>query len=61
MHDWRLYSSADLVNWKDHGSPMSAKTFAWARGDAWAAASKDYDTLLFGAPKLSFQALIFCQ
>ena len=36
MRDWRVYSSTDLVHWKDHGSPMSAKTFAWARSDAWA-------------------------
>lgn len=36
MRDWRVYSSTDLVNWKDHGSPMSARTFAWARSDAWA-------------------------
>ena len=25
-----------MVNWTDHGSPLSWKTFAWARGDAWA-------------------------
>jgi beta-xylosidase len=36
MRDWRCYSSDDLVRWKDHGSPLSAKAFAWARGDAWA-------------------------
>jgi beta-xylosidase len=37
MNEWRLYSSADMVNWTDHGSPLSYKTFRWARGDAWAA------------------------
>lgn len=37
MNDWRLYSTADMVNWTDHGSPISYKTFNWARGDAWAA------------------------
>ena len=36
MRDWRVYSSNDLIHWKDHGSPMSTKTFAWARSDAWA-------------------------
>lgn len=36
MNDWRVYSSDDMVNWHDHGAPMSVKTFAWARGDAWA-------------------------
>ncbi|MFL5305787.1 MAG: glycoside hydrolase family 43 protein [Polyangia bacterium] len=37
MNDWRAYSSTDMVNWTDHGSPMSYHTFGWARGDAWAA------------------------
>ncbi|GID90677.1 family 43 glycosylhydrolase [Amorphoplanes digitatis] len=36
MKDWRVYSSADMVNWTDHGSPMSLATFAWASKDAWA-------------------------
>jgi arabinoxylan arabinofuranohydrolase len=36
MRDWRVYSSADMVNWTDHGSPMSLTTFAWASADAWA-------------------------
>jgi beta-xylosidase len=36
MRDWRCYSSADLVHWQDHGFPMSVKTFAWAKSDAWA-------------------------
>lgn len=36
MNDWRVYSSADMVNWTDHGSPLSYKTFSWAKGDAWA-------------------------
>jgi hypothetical protein len=37
MNEWRLYSSDDMVNWTDHGSPLSYKTFHWASGDAWAA------------------------
>src|SRR5262249_11509178 len=37
MNEWRVYSSTDMVNWTDHGSPMSYHTFAWATGDAWAA------------------------
>lgn len=37
MNDWRVYSSADMVNWTDHGSPMSLSTFSWADGRAWAA------------------------
>ncbi|MDG4785321.1 family 43 glycosylhydrolase [Micromonospora sp. WMMD1102] len=36
MRDWRVFSSADMVNWTDHGSPMSLATFAWASADAWA-------------------------
>ncbi|ORY11352.1 putative xylanase 7 [Clohesyomyces aquaticus] len=36
MKDWHLYSSADMANWQDHGSPMSLKTFSWASANAWA-------------------------
>lgn len=36
MNDWRVYSSDDMVNWTDHGVALSAKTFEWAKGDAWA-------------------------
>lgn len=36
MNDWRLYSTEDMVNWTDHGVVISAKTFDWATGDAWA-------------------------
>jgi hypothetical protein len=36
MKEWRVYSSADMVNWTDHGSPMSLATFSWASKDAWA-------------------------
>ncbi len=36
MNDWRCYSSTDMVNWTDHGSPLKATTFSWAKGDAWA-------------------------
>jgi arabinoxylan arabinofuranohydrolase len=36
MKDWRCYSSTDMVNWTDHGSPLSLKTFSWAEKDAWA-------------------------
>lgn len=37
MDEWRVYSSADMVNWTDHGSPLSQSSFAWADGRAWAA------------------------
>jgi arabinoxylan arabinofuranohydrolase len=36
MNDWRCYSTKDMVNWTDHGSPLSYNTFSWAQGDAWA-------------------------
>ncbi|MAX00499.1 MAG: carbohydrate-binding protein [Sphingomonas sp.] len=38
MLDWRLYSSTDMVNWTDRGSPASLRTFPWAKQDngAWA-------------------------
>ena len=36
MNDWRLYSTVDMVNWTDLGSPASYRTFSWGTGDAWA-------------------------
>jgi arabinoxylan arabinofuranohydrolase len=36
MREWRVWSSVDMVNWTDHGSPMSLATFSWASSDAWA-------------------------
>ena len=36
MTDWRLFSTADMVNWQDHGSPLSLKSFSWAKANAWA-------------------------
>jgi arabinoxylan arabinofuranohydrolase len=36
MREWRVWSSSDMVNWTDHGSPMSLATFSWASADAWA-------------------------
>ena len=39
MKDWQLYSTTDMVNWTYRGTPISTKTFQWAKqGDnAWAA------------------------
>lgn len=37
MNDWKLYSTDDMVNWTEHPTPLSFKTFEWAGGDAWAA------------------------
>jgi len=36
MNEWRVYSSTDMVNWTDSGSPLNYQTFSWASGDAWA-------------------------
>ncbi len=36
MKDWRVWSTTDMVNWTDHGSPLSLSTFSWAKSDAWA-------------------------
>lgn len=37
MTKWRVLSSTDMVNWTDHGSPISLESFEWARDRAWAA------------------------
>jgi len=36
MKEWRCYSTKDMVNWTDEGSPLSVKDFSWAESDAWA-------------------------
>jgi len=36
MNDWRLYSTEDMVNWTDHGSPAGLRTFNWSTDNAWA-------------------------
>lgn len=36
MKEWRVWSSADLVNWTDHGSPLNLASFRWASANAWA-------------------------
>lgn len=36
MHEWLVYSSDNMTDWKEHHSPLKAKDFAWAKGDAWA-------------------------
>ncbi len=36
MKDWKCYSSTDMVNWTDRGTPLAVSAFSWAKGDAWA-------------------------
>ena len=38
MKNYLLYTSTDMVNWRDRGVMASLKTFSWATGNgAWAA------------------------
>jgi beta-xylosidase len=37
MPDWLVFSTTDMVNWKNHGVCLSPKTFSWATSDAYAA------------------------
>ncbi|WP_460432755.1 glycoside hydrolase family 43 protein [Arachidicoccus ginsenosidivorans] len=36
MNDWKVFSSVDMVNWTSRGTPLSLKTFSWAKKNAWA-------------------------
>lgn len=36
MNDWRLFSTADMANWTDHGCPLAQCDFTWADDRAWA-------------------------
>ena len=36
MQEWRIYSTEDMVNWTDHGSPLALESFRWADDRAWA-------------------------
>lgn len=36
MKEWRVWSSDDMVNWTDHGSPLNLASFTWASSNAWA-------------------------
>ena len=37
MNEWLVYSSSDMVHWKEHPVPLKPTDFKWASGDAWAA------------------------
>ena len=37
MDEWLVYSSTDMVTWKEHPVPLKPADFSWAKGDAWAA------------------------
>ena len=36
MQEWRVYSTRDMVNWQDPGSPLALESFSWADDRAWA-------------------------
>ncbi len=36
MQEWRVYSTTDMVNWRDHGSPLAIEDFTWGDDRAWA-------------------------
>jgi hypothetical protein len=36
MREWHVYSTADTVNWTDHGVRMTLADFPWANRNAWA-------------------------
>ena len=37
MNEWLVYSTADMVHFKEHPVPLKTTDFKWAKGDAWAA------------------------
>lgn len=47
MLDWRLFSSKDMVNWTDHGSPLSLRDFSWVNSRAWAGHTIERDGKFF--------------
>ena len=47
MYEWRLYSTTDMVNWTDHGTPLDLASFTWADDRAWAAQCIERDGHFF--------------
>ena len=47
MQEWRVYSTRDMVNWQDHGSPLALESFAWADDRAWASQCVERDGKFF--------------
>ena len=43
MQEWRVYSTDDMVNWLDHGSPLALESFSWADDRAWASQCVERD------------------
>jgi beta-xylosidase len=36
MKNWRCFSSTDMLNWTDRGTPLAISAFSWVKSDAWA-------------------------
>ena len=47
MQEWRVYSTRDMVNWQDHGSPLALESFSWADDRAWASQCIERDGKFF--------------
>ncbi len=47
MQEWRVYSTTDMVNWTDHGSPLALESFRWADDRAWASQCVERDGKFF--------------
>ena len=47
MQEWRVYSTNDMVNWTDHGSPLALESFSWADDRAWASQCVERDGKFF--------------
>ena len=47
MQEWRVYSTTDMVNWTDHGSPLALESFSWADDRAWASQCIERDGHFF--------------
>ena len=47
MQEWRIYSTTDMVNWRDHGSPLALESFSWADDRAWASQCIERDGKFF--------------
>lgn len=43
MKNWHVFSTKDMVNWTDLGSPLSLRTFAWVKDSAWAGQTIERD------------------
>jgi beta-xylosidase len=47
MQEWRVYSTQDMVNWQDHGSPLALESFSWADDRAWASQTIERDGMFY--------------